>query len=215
VAIGVKAPRSVRTKVSATTPAEAGRILDAFDGHWMEPLVTTAIGTGMRLGELLGLRWTDVSHGQIRVVGAVRPAPRADGKGYRLEWTEPKTARSVRTLEPGPFVFEALERQRKAQARTGVSEYVFTTPGGGWLDPRNVTRAFQRQLAIAGLARLRFHDTRHAYATLSLVAGVPLRVIQEALGHTSITMTAAVYAHVLPELQRDAGMRLQEVLRAR
>lgn len=215
VAAGVKAPRAVRRKVSATTPAEARRILDAFEGHWMEPLVTTAIGTGMRLGELLGLRWTDVSRGQVHVVGAVRPAPRADGRGYVLEWTEPKTARSIRTLEPGPFVFEALERQRHAQARTGVSEYVFTTPGGGWLDPRNVTRAFQRQLEVSGLPRLRFHDTRHAYATLSLAAGVPLRVIQEALGHTSITMTAAVYAHVLPELQRDAGQRLQEALLGR
>jgi integrase len=59
---------------------------------------------------------------------------------------------------------------------------------------------------------MRFHDLRHAFATLSLAAGVPLRTIQEALGHTSVTMTAAVYAHVLPELHREAGRRLDEAL---
>jgi integrase len=59
---------------------------------------------------------------------------------------------------------------------------------------------------------MRFHDLRHAYATLSLAAGVPLRVVQESLGHTSIATTAAVYAHVLPQLQRDAAQRLDEML---
>lgn len=210
IAEGVKAPRQRIAKAPVISVAEARAILAAFEGHWMEPLVTVAIGTGMRLGELLALRWTDAVEPVIRVHASLRPQPRKDGVGYVLGITEPKTARSIRSLEPGPFVWAALERQRRSQQV--ITPYVFTTPTGEWLDPANVTKAFQRQLAKAGLTRLRFHDTRHAYATLSLAAGVPLRVVQEALGHTSIALTAAVYAHVLPELQRDAGKRLDEAL---
>jgi integrase len=111
-------------------------------------------------------------------------------------------------------VVEAFEKQRRRQAETvGPREYVFTSEAGTMLDPKNVTRSFQRHLALAGLPRMRFHDLRHAYATISLAAGVQLRVIQEALGHTSIALTAAVYAHVLPSLQQDAGTRLEEALR--
>jgi integrase len=223
VAEGVKAPRIPMRKVEGMTPDQARAVLAAFEEHWLGPLVTVAIGTGMRLGELLGLRWTDVDRRRIRVSGSLRPTTGARGERYVLQRSEPKTARSIRTLEPAPFVFEAIEAQRRSQRV--ITEYVFANRAqdrpqgggrrgeeGGPLDPRNVTRAFQHQLAVAGLPRMRFHDLRHAYATLSLAAGVPLRVVQEALGHTSIAVTAAVYAHVLPELQREAGERLSETL---
>jgi integrase len=210
VATGVKGPRSTRRKVSAITPDRARAILAAFEDHWLEPIVTTAMGSGMRLGELLGLRWADISGERIRVTASLRPEPREDGTGYRLAIHDPKTERSIRTLEPAPFVFAALDRQRRSQRV--LSEYVFTNGEGQWLDPRNVTKSFQRQLAAADLPRMRFHDLRHAYATLSLAAGVPLRVVQEALGHTSIALTASVYGHVVPELQRDAGAKLEKEL---
>lgn len=223
VADGVKPPRSTTRKVEAIGADQAKLVLAAFDAkkdedgtvtpaHWMHPLVTVAMGTGMRLGELLALRWTDVAHQRIRVTGSVRPTAKLPGDAYRLDRVEPKTVRSIRTLEPAPFVFEALEAQRKLQATHTVSTYVFTNHAGAFLDPRNVTKAFHLQLKTAGLPPMRFHDLRHAYATLSLTAGVPLRVVQEALGHTSIALTAAVYAHVLPELQREAGARLQEAM---
>jgi integrase len=224
VADGVRAPRLAVRKVEGLSPDQARAILAAFEGHWLEPLVIVAIGTGMRLGELLALRWQDVHDGRIRVSGSLRTVAE-DGR-YKLERSEPKTSRSVRTLEPAPFVFDALERQRRSQRV--LSEYVFAVQlherpqkggrlgqEGAALDPKNVTRAFQRRLRAAGLPPMRFHDLRHAYATLSLVAGVPLRVVQEALGHTSIALTAAVYAHVLPELQREAGRKLEEALFAR
>jgi integrase len=212
VAEGVKPPRAAMRKVEAVTTDQARAILAAFDDHWLEPLVTVAMGTGLRLGELLALRWTDVAHGRIRVTGSLRPTAARPGDPHVLERTETKTARSIRTLEPGPFVLTALDVQRRRQAAATVSAYVFTNQTGGFLDPRNVTKAFQLRLRDAGLPPMRFHDLRHAYATLSLTAGVPLRVVQEALGHTSIALTAAVYAHVMPELQREAGQRLDEAI---
>lgn len=214
VAEGVKPPRVTLRRVEGMSPEQARAILAAFEGHWLQPLVTVAMGTGMRLGELLALRWADIGDRRIRVAGSLRAGPREDGKGYMLVRDEPKTPRSYRTLEPGAFVFEALDAQRRWQAEHVVSPYVFTNRAGGWLDPRNVTKqAFQWRLRHKGLPVIRFHDLRHAYATLSLTAGVPLRVIQEALGHTSIAVTAAVYSHVLPELQQDAGRKLQEAIR--
>jgi integrase len=212
VAEGVKPPRSTARKVEAIGADQARAVLAAFEDHWMGPLITVAMGSGMRLGELLALRWTDIGNGRIGVTGSLRPTARQVGEDYRLERVEPKTVRSIRTLEPAPFVFEALDLQRRRQAEATVSGYVFTNRAGTFLDPRNVTKAFQTQLRAKGLEPMRFHDLRHAYATLSLTAGVPLRVVQEALGHTSIALTAAVYAHVMPELQREAGAKLQEAM---
>jgi integrase len=224
VAVGIRPPRQAPRQFAATSVADARAIMAAFDGHPLGPLVTVAIGTGLRLGELLGLRWADVSGGLIRVTGSVRPVPRENGRGYVVQRSsETKTRRSARTLEVAPFVAVAIESERRRQAETGaISPYVFVTIGrrdrAGELvlyDPRAVTRAFQDQLARSGLPRMRFHDLRHAYATIMLAAGVPLQVISASLGHTSVATTAAVYAHVLPELQRDAAAKLDEILSRR
>jgi integrase len=212
VADGVKPPRHRPKPVAATSALDAKAIMAAFGGvppdepaHPLSSLVRVAIGTGS----------------VIRVAGSVRPVPREDGTGYVVTWSpEAKTRRSIRSLEVAPFVAAALDAERRRQAEAGViSPYVFVTGGrrerageAVLYDPRSVTRAFQDQLERKGLPRMRFHDLRHAYATLSLAAGVPLRVVQESLGHTSIATTAAVYAHVLPQLQRDAAQRLDELL---
>lgn len=221
VADGVRPPRQTPKRVTATSPADARAIIAAFEGDRLGPLVTAAIGTGLRLGELLGLRWSDIDQGRIRVMGSVRRAPLELGGRHVLARTaEAKTHRAIRTVEPPAFVVAALEAERRRQLSEGLaSPYVFVTAGrreqagqAVFLDPKNTTRAFQAKLAAAGLPRLRFHDLRHAYATLMLGAGVPLRVIQESLGHASVVTTAAVYAHVLPELQRDAARRLDEAI---
>lgn len=221
VAEGVRPPRQVRKRVTATSPADARAILAAFEGDRLGPLVTVAIGTGLRLGELLGLRWSDVAGGVIRVTGSVRRVPLEAGAAHTLQRSpEAKTARSHRSIEPPAFVLEALDEQRRRQLADGLaSPYVFVVRGrrehegqAMLMDPKNTTRAFQARLVAAGLPSMRFHDLRHAYATLMLGQGVPLRVIQESLGHTSVVTTAAVYAHVLPELQRDAARRLDEAI---
>jgi integrase len=89
---------------------------------------------------------------------------------------------------------------------------VFASELGTPLDPGNVRRRFQAVLAAAGLRRRRFHDLRGAYATHALLAGVPLRVVQEQLGHSSPTVTAAAYAAVLPALAQDGAERVEAVI---
>jgi integrase len=224
VAEGVRPPRQVKRRVVATSTADAWAILDAFEGHRLESLVIVAIGTGLRLGELLGLRWSDVAGGTIRITGSVRRAPLEVGATHTLQRTaDTKTHRSTRALEPPAFVIEALEEERRRQMAAGLaSPYVFVSRGrrdradeAVLLDPKNTTAAFQRQLKAAGLPPMRFHDLRHAFATMMLGLGVPLRVIQEWLGHTSMVTTAGIYAHVLPALERDAAGRLDSAIRGR
>lgn len=218
---GVKSPRQAARRIVATSAADARAILAAFEEHRLGPLVTVAMGSGLRLGELLGLRWSDITGPVLRVSGSVRPVPREDGRGYMIRHSiEVKTRRSIRALELPGFAIAALDVERRRQAEEGViSPFVFVTAGrrehageAMLLDPKNVTRSFQAQLERSKLPKMRFHDLRHAYATLMLAAGVPLRVIAEALGHTSVATTATVYAHVLPELQHDAAARLDEAI---
>ena len=124
-----------------------------------------------------------------------------------------KTPKSRRTIALPQFAVRALDEHRRRQAdecdeaqglwaRTGL---VFTTRTGTALEPRNVNRHFAAELRSAGLPHQRFHDLRHACATLMLVQGQDLKVVQEVLGHSSIATTGNVYAHVLMGLKRQAA----------
>lgn len=142
--------------------------------------------------------------------------------GGEVVLTDPKTAKSRRTLSVPAPVLASLREHRKRQLgeRLAAGEswqdggFVFCSEIGTPLDASAVTHRFQRQLAAAGLPRQRFHDLRHGAASYLLAAGVPLRVVQEVLGHSQLSTTADVYAHVLPELQQDAADRMGTLLEA-
>jgi integrase len=194
------------------------------EGDRLGPLVTVTLGVGLRLGEALGLRWADVdlNNGTLSVRTALRRTPvefREEGEPiYRL--VAPKTDRSRRTIQLPEFVIAALHHQRRAQVEVRLAaggrwlenDLVFAGPIGGPLPPGSVTRRFEALVDRAGLGRLRFHDLRHAAATVMLAQGVELRVISEMLGHSSLGMTADVYAGVVPALGRAAAARMDEAL---
>jgi integrase len=176
---------------------------DDLYAAWL--LVTT---TGMRRGELAGLRWVDVdldagrlSVRQPRVVVANVPQP-----------SEPKTARG-RSLAVDPVTVAALRRHRARQhehrlqvgARYQDSGLVFTWPDGSPIHPLRFSRWFEQHARRAGLPRIRLHDLRHSYASAALAAGVPAKVISERLGHATIAVTMDIYSHVLPGLDREAA----------
>jgi len=195
-----------------------------MEGDRIAPLVAVTLAVGLRLGEALGLRWADVDlgAGTLAVRTALRRTPvefREDGEPiYRL--VAPKTERSRRTIQLPAFAVSALHEQRRAQGELQVAaastwlenDLVFSGPIGGPIPPGSVTRRFGALLGAAGLGRLRFHDLRHAAATVMLAQGVELRVISETLGHSSLGMTADVYAGVVPALGRAAAARMDEAL---
>ncbi len=210
----VASPKSERHEVAPLSPEQARTLLAAFAGHPLEALVTVALATGLRQGELLGLRWSDVAFEDGTLTVRYQLQKRAGG----FELVEPKSRSARRALPLSPATVEVLRahriRQIEQRLAAGpawhepVPDLVFTSLVGTPLDAPNVTHRFQRRLAEAGLARLRFHDLRHGMATLMLAHGADLMTIKDALGHSQISLTANTYTHVLPKLKRDAIDRM-------
>ena len=215
VAALVDPPRCVRTPVQPLSGEQARRLIDHAtaqdDRHW--PLLTTAILTGLRQGELFGLRWEDVdlTAGTLRVRHAMQ---RVDGKPRLIE---PKTKKSRRTLSlPAPVV-AAFRAQRKRQLEERLLAgdrwrewgLVFASTIGTPLEPTNVLKRLRALLESAGLPRQRFHDLRHCCASLLLAQGVSARVVMEMLGHSQIALTMDTYSHVMPAMLKDAATALK------
>jgi len=208
----VEAPRVRHPEIVPLTPDQARRLLAFVHGSRDEALYTVAIAMGLRQGEALGLRWGDVD----LEAGTLSVRHTLQRLGSEVELVGPKTEKSRRTLAmPGPVV-ASLREHRRGQLEERIAagpawqdgDFVFASPIGTPLDASAVTRRYQRTLKAAGLPRQRFHDTRHACATFLLVQGVPMRVVQEILGHSRLSTTADVYSHVLPTLRRDAADRM-------
>jgi integrase len=211
-------PRIPRRPVSPLSVEQARIFLAAIRGDRLEALYLVALGVGLRQGEILGLRWPDVDleAGTLTVRHALA---RIEGE---LVLVEPKSSTSRRVVPLPTFVREALIAHRVRQAQESLplrpepgdvfAELVFTTTLGTPLDGISVTRRFQRILIAAGLPRQRFHDLRHACASLLLAQGVPARVVMETLGHSEISLTLNTYSHVLPSLGREAALRMDALL---
>ncbi|MBC3841828.1 site-specific integrase [Streptacidiphilus sp. 4-A2] len=221
-------PRNVARNVRMGTPRprrfepltteEARALLAATDGHLLSALFELALRTGLRKGELLGLRWEDLDltggTASIR-----RTLQRTNSGGLTALPT--KTQSSERRIALPTECLHSLEQHRDRQAREReaagtswrASGYVFTRPDGSPIEGATLTRHFNALLRRAALRRIRFHDLRHSAATLLLEQGVELVVIKELLGHAHIGVTATVYAHVRLRLQRDAIDLLGNALR--
>lgn len=223
-ASSVKLPPVKSREIVAMSPDEARAIMAALSTHREAALFTVAIATGLRQGELLGLRWSDVEleePARLRVTGTLHRIEGGATPGTYVR-DDPKTRESTRTIALPAIATDALRSRRLQQIEQRLAAgphwrdtmgLVFTTPYGKPLHATTLTKALQAALAAAGLPRIRFHDLRHAAATLMLAQGVPLKVIQTTLGHSTIAVTSNVYAHVLPELQAEAAAKMDAVLR--
>ncbi|MFE4366749.1 tyrosine-type recombinase/integrase [Streptomyces sp. NPDC056835] len=209
-------PRNVARNVRTGTPRprrfepltaeEAREFLAAARGHRLHSLFELALHTGLRKGELLGLRWEDLDL-DAGTAAIRRTLQRTNAGG--LTTLPTKTRASERRIALPTRCIQSLklhhEREREVAGTTWQHDaHVFTTVQGRPIDPTNLTRTFTTLLRNTGLRRIRFHDLRHSTATLLLEQGVELVVIKELLGHAHIDVTATVYAHVRLRLQRDA-----------
>lgn len=205
---GVQPPRPKRSQRVLVDPELAGRLLEATAGTAFELPCALALATGMRRGEILALRWGDVGSGlgAVQVVRTLQPTQQG------LVFEEPKTARSRRTVLLPEFVRPYLERQRDAQAARRAlvdgwqEEGLAIDRGDGRpLNPDTLSTGWARHLRGRGFPRVRFHDLRHAHATLLLLQGVHPKIVSERLGHASIGITLDTYSHVLPSLRSQAA----------
>ncbi len=204
----VTRPRVPKHDIAPLTLEQAQRFRQHLQGHRFEVLITMAVVTGMRRGELLSLRWSDIDF-QRGILQVLHTVDRFTGYGY-VEG-EPKSAAGVRSIRLPAFLVEMLKQHRvqqvaqKSQAKTWQErDLVFPNSRGGYLHPNHLGEAFRELLEEAGLPSIRFHDLRHSAATILLSMGVNIKVIQEMLGHSDISITLRVYGHLLPSMQQEA-----------
>jgi integrase len=181
------------------------------EGHRLGALFVLAVATGMRQGELFGLRWEDVDL-KAGIVSVQRTLEEIDGK---LRLKEPKSEKSRRRIDLPAFAIEALVRHKARMMPEGfLAGPVFPDTEGSWLRKSNFTRkVFKPLLKKAGLPDVRFHDLRHGHATLMLSLGEHPKVVQERLGHSQISLTLDTYSHVLPSVHRGAAAKIDEQFR--
>jgi len=212
----VRPPSAQTIERSALTIEDARRLIEAIRGTRYEALWVCALTLGLRRAELLGLQWSDVDfdNGTATVRQTLL---RVDG---RLNFAEPKTDRSRRTIPvPAPTLVK-LRAHRALQAADRLSAgarwkdhgLVFASTIGTPLEPRNVDRSWHAVRKDLGLDTVRLHDLRHACATFLLASGASPRTVMKTLGHSQISLTMNTYAHVLLEIERaavdDAARRL-------
>lgn len=217
VAAMVDPPRLQSEERPVFTTGEARRFFRAVEGDRLEALYKVALALGLRQGEALGLQWSDVD-GEAGLLHVRHALQRIGGQPMLVP---PKTASSRRLVPLPTSLVRALEEHRRRQVRERDAaaagwdsswNLVFAGRLGEPLAPKAVRLHFYQLLARAGLPRIRFHDLRHACATLLLAQGVAPRVVMQILGHSDITTTMNVYTHVLPELKLEAAARMDEFM---
>ena len=215
----VKAPTPTPKEMHPLSAEEACSLLDAARGDRLEALYVLAIHTGMRRGELLGLKWDDVDP-ENATVRVRRTLTRIDN-GRRLALGDTKNKKSRRTVRLTPHAVEALRRPRARQAEEklkagdlyGDQHLVFAGQGGGLINPSNLRqRSFLPLLKCAELPQITFHDLRHTCASLLFQRNVHPKFVQELLGHASVAITLDTYSHMLPGMGSEAADAMGEAL---
>jgi integrase len=210
-------PPSPRKKAMLTlTPAEVEVLLGTAQDSDYYPVIYTAVSTGLRQAELLGLRWRDIDLDMLSIsVSQVLYKRRGV-----CEFKEPKTSHSRRRVAMTPklacFLREyKLERESLYQQlgkELSLDSLVFASLKGEPIDPCVLGHSFKRIVKRTGLGNVRFHDLRHTFASLMLLRGAKPKVISEALGHASVAFTMDTYSHIIEGMQSDAMALLDEVL---
>lgn len=195
--------------------------LSSMEGDRLYALFVLLASTGMRRGEALGLRWRDVdldppppARPHLKVVQTLVTVD------YAITFSTPKTKKGKRSLDLDERTLAILRSHKKRQLEERMqvgSAYedlglVFTKLDGSPLHPDFVSQTFDRAVKRGGLPRIRLHDLRHTYATISLSSGVHPKVVSERLGHATVAFTLDVYSHSVPALQAEAAERIAALI---
>ena len=212
----VEMPRVEHKEMKTWSAEQAREFIGFIRDDRLEALWILMLTSGMRRGELIGLKWADIDLDIGRL--AVRRA--RVSVGYQVVWSSPKTAKSARVIALDTATCDVLRahlaRQQAEKVLVGDAyrddDIVFAKPDGSPLHPDYVSQRFGRLVAKAGLPMIRPHDTRHTAATLLLEAGIPVKVVSERLGHSTTSITADLYQHVAPHMQEEAANKLGAML---
>jgi integrase len=202
----VQAPRPVKKAPAFFTKEQLTKFLETVRGHKWYLIYLFLIYGGFREGEVLGIHVEDCD--MVNRVINVRHAIITLKGGVFL--TEPNTETSKRAVTLPKVAYEELKKHLDQLNRS--QGLIFTTSAGTPIHPRNFIRHFKASLQEAGLPDIRVHDLRHSHASLLLASGVNPKLVQERLGHASITLTLDTYSHVIPSLQEEVAKRLDDLM---
>lgn len=208
-------PRPRRSIPKYWSPEQAREFLALTEGDRTWTVWAFLMGSGLRIGELVSLRWSsiDLERRHVRIVDFVSTL------GYDLLPSVGKSKTAVRTVELDDWLVEVLRKQKKVQTterlaapRWTESDLVFTRPDGGQYHPMNLSRLLAVYSSELGLPRITAHGLRHTSATLMLASGIPPKVAAERLGHSDPSLFMNLYSHVTPTMQREAAEKIGEAL---
>jgi integrase len=213
----VTRPREVKREMSVLNLEQVQSLLSFLVGTRFEALYYLALTTGLREGELLGLKWSDLDWVTSRLQ-VQRQLQRIPHEGLQL--VEPKSKAGRRAITLGSQAVEKLRKHNELQQlerqfagdRWQENDLIFPSTIGTPMEPRNLIRFHDETLEKIGLPPIRFHDLRHTAATLMLKQGTHPKIVQERLGHAQIQLTLDTYSHVLPDMQGEIANRLDELL---
>jgi integrase len=216
---GVIVPRAAPSEMATLTSEQLHVLFAATEGQALHALWVLLATTGLREGEALGLKWSDIAPEKATLI-VRRALQRQASVGFVM--VDPKTARSRRTIHLSRIAIQALAdhraRQREMRLLAGASwradfgDLVFCSRTGLPMGSSWPNVVFKRELAKAGLPRVRIHDLRHTAATLLLTRGVHPKVVQDMLGHSTVTLTLDTYSHVTPALHKEAADHMDALL---
>jgi len=212
------------TEVRPFTDNEIILLRAVLDSHRLKALFLLDLATGLRQGELLGLKWSDIDmiNKELHVKRSLKQVSIISADGTRKRKTIeqiPKTKGSIRTVPiPNNLInilkaHSSIQKQEKLKAGSSykVSDFVFTTEVGTTIDARNITRQYERLLIRTKIDYRKFHSMRHTYATKLFERNVKLKTVSKLLGHSSIAITADIYTHVMPKEKNDAANSIDDL----
>jgi len=198
------------------TPEQLRVFLAALSGHRLEAAYLLAATTGMRRGEVLGTRWSDldIQHRRLAVRQTVICL------NYKISFGTPKTARGRRLIALDPATMTALVKhlQEQEAERTvlegGFEDHnlCFAKIDGSPIHPDYFSQLFDRTVARLPIPRIRLHDLRHTHATIGLAAGIPPKVMSDRLGHSTVAFTQDIYMHAIPRLEDEAAEQMADLI---
>ncbi len=213
----VNPPKPLRFQITVLDSHQIPVLLNVLRDTQYYMIVLTAVHTGMRRGELLGLKWAEVDfeNGVLRVT---RSLNYVTGMGNVLRETKYDRPRAVAMTAQSMNALREHKKQQdsaKGELKTLYTDndFVFAQTNGKPLLASELTRVFNKKISNTDLPKIRFHDLRHTHATLLLKKGVHPKIVSERLGHSSIAITLDIYSHVLPNLQFEAVQKLEEELK--
>lgn len=222
-------PKKKKFEAKVLTEEEVRRIIELGTEEEIYPLVVLCMTCGLRKGEALSLQWKNVSLSErkLKIVGNLcRIGQEEDENGKRhsvYEILEPKTKSSIRTIYLPEVAYQALLLQKQRQERDKEmyadiyldNDFVFARPDGRHLNPRQMMEHFHNFLKKYGVTDVRFHDLRHTAATMMIESGISLKIVQDILGHSTLSTTADIYSHISENAKEKAMKQLEAVYKTK